>query len=100
MPIAGDPASLRRPRSLIFGPMWKRLLAQPSSRLLPIDRVRFGVGLCAQSRSAWRSEHTGATRLAEQPAGLLVACSGAVEQPHGDVDAEAVEIRGTFSQPC
>jgi hypothetical protein len=38
--------------------------------------------------------------LPELSAGFLVASSGTVQQPDGDVDAKAGEFRGSFSQPC
>src|SRR5882762_2619655 len=38
------------------------------------------------------------TWLTEQFASGLIACSGAVEQPNRNVDAETGEFRGTFSQ--
>ena len=76
------------------------LLAQPPRRLLPIDRACLCIGLRSQCGAAGRREDAAATRLTEQLPGCLVARPLTFEQPNGDVDADAGEIRRAFSQPC
>ena len=78
----------------------ERLLTQAPSRPLPIDGTRRFVGLCLHCGSTRRGEDAAATRRTEFSAGFLVASSGTIEEPDRDVDGNASEIIGTFSQQC
>ena len=81
---------------LDFRPNVERLLAQPSARVLPIDRARLGVGPRSQRRPTRCCEHAGATWLTEQFPGSLIACSGAIEEPIGMSMARNARSLGRF----